>query len=257
MGTWDKLTIYRPQHEEKCDATFVSTPFKLPAIADAILNTKDVKWSKALEKHLENLQNDAYMQKRGVITNLIKADNAAPKNIDPDNMADMILSAAQETGVDPIVIASIAKRETHFNQNVPTKCGSGIMQLTSISVKDMFQRPQIYDPALKPLMKKYGTLEKLLKAKEKDPSIDLGKFGDMLAEYGNCANLLKAIRKDPALNIKAGAYLYKSKLAQAKGNEQRALELYNGSPAKESYAKDVIANITRLRQENVSFDSMA
>ncbi len=191
-----------------------------------------------------------YEKKKQYVINIINNDKHALKILNKEKMTDMILSAASETGIDPIIIACIAKQESHFNQNVGIANGSGIMQLTTISIEDMYLRPQVYDKNLKPLMRKYGSLEKILEAKKKDPSIDLGAFGKILEKYKNPKALMKALRKDSALNIKMGAYLFKAKLAQAHGNEKKALVLYNGSKIKEKYAKEVIASIIDVRTKN-------
>lgn len=197
-----------------------------------------------------NQSQSDYDKKKQVVMNIINNDAAAPKDLDKEKMSDMILSAASETGIDPIVLSCIAKQESHFNQNVGISNGSGIMQLTTIVAQDMFLRPQVYDKNLKPLMRKYGSIEKILEAKKKDPSIDLGSFGKILEKYKNPKGLMSAIRKDSALNIKLGAYLFKAKLAQARGDEKKALVLYNGSKIKDKYANEVIASITDVRLNN-------
>lgn len=213
-------------YEAKNDATYVSSPFKSNKL-DEILTKQNTEHAKnTFEIHIRNINTNS--QKEKVIQDMITNDSDAPKNLDIEKMTRMIMKVSQETGTDPIVIASIAKKETHFNQNVPRKNGSGIMQLTSISIKDMFLRPSIYDESLKPILKKYRTPE----------------------------NLIRAMRKDPELNIKLGAILYKAKLKQAKGNEQKALELYNGSSGKKLYAQSVMHNINGIRQAS-SFDTAA
>ena len=175
-----------------------------------ILHKKDAEEQAALEKQTK------------IITNIITNDPAAPKNLDNQQMAKWIIDAAKEFNVDPLVIISIAQQETHFTQNVPTANGSGIMQLTGITIKDMYLRSNVYDKALLPYLKKYKNPEQL-KA---------------------------AMRKDPELNIKLGTALYKQKLKQAKGDEKRAFMNYNGSNIKQKYSKDVYARVLNARQQS-------
>ena len=166
-------------------------------------------------------------RKEEAIKNIIAKDEAAPDNIDAGEIASYIVEAGETFSVDPVVIASIAQQETHFTQDVPVKNGSGIMQLTTISIKDMYLRRNVYDKALEPILDKYKTPE----------------------------NLMKALRKDPKVNIMLGTALYKLKLKNAKGNIHLALENYNGSPIKKRYAKEVMDKITSNRQ--TSFDNIA
>ena len=128
------------------DATFVCTDFKTKAEADLLakaINSRNQEVAEAKK------QESAMQQKYDAVLDIIKNDPAAPKNLDSEKMADMIMNAANETGINPIIITSIAKQETHFKQNIPTGNGSGIMQLTTISIKDMYLRPQIYDKQMK------------------------------------------------------------------------------------------------------------
>ena len=229
------------------DATFVCTDFKTKAEADLLakaINSRNQEVAEAKK------QESAMQQKYDAVLDIIKNDPAAPKNLDSEKMADMIMNAANETGINPIIITNIAKQETHFKQNVPTGNGSGIMQLTTISIKDMYLRPQIYDKQMKQLYKKYGSWEKIAAAKRKNPSLNLGNFGEMLYKYGNVNNLRAAMRKDPQLNLKLGAYLFKAKLNAAGGDIHKALVNYNGSPHKFAYAKSVMGYINESDCDN-------
>lgn len=210
------------------DATYVSNPVKSKAIESFIFNPKEQLSKTAIENLLNGKEQDDYTTKKQAVLDIITNDPAAPKNLDKEKMTAMIMQTSQETGVDPVVLASIAKQESHFKQDVPTSCGSGIMQLTTISIKDMYLRPKIYDKSLRPILLKYGSPEMLV----------------------------KAMRRDPELNLKLGAVLYKAKLAQAKGDEKKALELYNGSPIKKKYAQAVMNNINVVR-ETTGFNTSA
>lgn len=241
MGNgFSKVTLTDFSYVAPADATFVKRTFISPADEQMLQKTMQRHFKEVCDYKKEL---SASNEKHNSIKNIIANDPAAPKNLNKDKMADMIMKASAETGVDPVIIASIAKKETHFNQNVPTGNGSGIMQITSISLKDMYLRPQIYDKNMKQLIKKYGSWEKVVQAKKKDPSMQLGNFGELLYKYGNADKLRDAARKDPQINIKLGAYLFKAKLDQAGGNVQKALQNYNGSSSKLAYAKTVMQYI--------------
>lgn len=232
------------------DATYVHTNFK----TDVELFTYTMHYEKLKEQQAK--KEEAAMQKKyDTVSAMIKNDPAAPKNTDVNKMTDMIMQAANETGIDPIIIASIAKQETHYNQNVPFANGSGIMQLTTISIKDMYQRPNVYDAQMKQLMKKYGSWDKIAAAKKKNPSLDLGKFGNLLYQYGSVEKLRDAMRKDPQLNIKLGAYLFKQKLNAANGDVKKALVNYNGSSIKLAYAQSVMGYINENSPKFVGADA--
>ncbi len=241
MGNgFSKVTLPDFSYVAPADATFVKRTFISPADEQMLQKTMQRHFKEVCDYKKEL---SASNEKHNSIKNIIANDPAAPKNLNKDKMADMIMKASAETGVDPVIIASIAKKETHFTQNVPTGNGSGIMQITSISLKDMYLRPQIYDKNMKQLIKKYGSWEKVVQAKKKDPSMQLGNFGELLYKYGNSDKLREAVRKDPQINITLGAYLFKAKLDQAGGNVQKALQNYNGSSSKLAYAKTVMQYI--------------
>ena len=129
----------------------------------------------------------------------------------PEQVSDLIVKTSKKYDVDPLLVASIAKQETHFTQELSGRNGKGMMQLTSISLKDMYLRSDIYGKEIKPLLDKYGSYDKLL----------------------------KAVKNNLAVNIEVGTALFRAKLNDAKGNLTKALQNYNGSPLKVSYAKSV------------------
>ncbi len=252
VADFSKLKMSLPDLDKIAprDATYVKTNFITEEQLQVLLRAANQRMSEVnLAKSTENKQYTA-------VANMIKNDPAAPKNLNVDNMTEMIMNASAETGVDPIIIASIAKQETHYTQNVGTGNGSGIMQLTTISIKDMYLRPNIYDAKMKQLIKKYGSWQKVAAAKKKDPSLDLGNFGNLLYKYGSVENLRAAMRKDPQLNLKLGAYLFKAKLNAAGGDVHRALVNYNGSSHKMAYAKSVMGIIQDGRSSSSKFEGI-
>lgn len=204
----------------KTDATSVHNPSK---IHEPIFNEQNAL--EDLKKVGERIEENAYKNNIAKVQSIIENDKAVPSSVDKEQIATYIVDAAKEFSIDPCVIASIAQQETHFNQNVPTGNGSGVMQLTTITIKDLYQRPNYYDPAVLSILKEYKT-----------PN-----------------DLIKAIRKDAQLNIRVGAAVYKSKLKAAKGCEQSALRKYNASSRAELYSKEVMSRIAQARAVKSDF----
>ena len=146
------------------------------------------------------------------IAEVIKEDeDRGDSKYTPEQISKIIVETSQKYDVDPLLVASIAKQETHFTQELSGKNGKGMMQLTTISLKDMYLRSDIYGKEIKPLLDKYGSPEKLL----------------------------KAVKNNISVNVEVGTALFKRKLKDAKGNLTRALQNYNGSSLKVSYAKSI------------------
>lgn len=147
------------------------------------------------------------------IANVISSDEAQGNTkYSDEEISKMIYDAAEKYGVDPKLVASVCKQETHFTQEKSGSSGKGMMQLTTISLKDMYAREKIYDKELKPLLDKYGDVN----------------------------GLKKAIINDASVNVEVSTALLKAKLKGAKGNVRIALQNYNGSGAKVKYAGEVI-----------------
>lgn len=147
------------------------------------------------------------------IANVISSDEAQGNTkYSDEEISKMIYDAAEKYGIDPKLVASVCKQETHFTQERSGSSGKGMMQLTTISLKDMYAREKIYDKELKPLLDKYGDVN----------------------------GLKKAIINDASVNVEVSTALLKAKLKGAKGNVRIALQNYNGSGAKVKYAGEVI-----------------
>ena len=147
------------------------------------------------------------------IANVISSDEAQGKTkYSDEEISKMIYDAAEKYGIDPKLVACVCKHETHFTQERSGSSGKGMMQLTTISLKDMYAREKIYDKELKPLLDKYGDVN----------------------------GLKKAIINDASVNVEVSTALLKAKLKGAKGNVRIALQNYNGSGAKVKYAGEVI-----------------
>lgn len=226
MGDW--LDGYKPQqryYEEKRDNVYVVKPPIYGADLQRAYSKNPVL---VLKNHFNSIKSKLFENDIKVVKDIINGDKDAPRNLNRDKMAEMIVEAAYAAKVDPVIIAHIARRESDFNQFADNGTGKGIMQLTPISIEDMYQRPNIYEPELLPILKRYKTPQRLF----------------------------EALKKNPELNIKLGAFLFKAKLNQAHGNVRNALILYNSSNIKYKYADAVMHNINNTRK-GLRFQSVA
>ncbi len=167
-------------------------------------------------------QQESLLQKK-IILKIMEEDKNLPKNMNKNKMASTILNIANELGADPITIACIIKQETHFNSGLNAKGPKGLMQITNITVKDMYQkgRERLYHDAL----------------------------NDLKKDHPSSAALFSALQKHDSINIKVGAMAYMMRLQQSGGNVKQALKNYNGSRLKERYARDVFSDIQRYTAE--------
>lgn len=163
------------------------------------------------------------MHQRRILIKIMDEDKNLPKGFNKDKFASTILNIAQELGADPISIACIIKQETHFHSGLNGKNGKGLMQLTNITIKDMYTkgRDRLYHSALNDLKKNHPT----------------------------SSSLFTALQTHDSINVKVGALAYMMRLQESKGNIQNALRNYNGSQYKETYAKEVFRNIQKYTTE--------
>lgn len=218
MGDW--LKLFRPEQKEfvaKQDNIYVARPKFV---------TEDIQHKNSLlhlKNHFNSLKNVIFQKDLYAVKDVMENDKDAVKNlqnVDKDKLAEMILEAAYDAKVDPVIIAHIASQESHFDQYADSNSGKGLMQITPISVKDMYQHPDKYESELLPILKKYKTHEKLF----------------------------EAAKKDPELNLKLGAHIFKLKLNKAHGNVRKALELYKGCSGKYAYAEKLMKKINDTKK---------
>lgn len=165
---------------------------------------------------------DQVLQRR-ILIKIMDEDKNLPKGFNKDKCASTIMNIALELGADPISIACIIKQETHFHSGLNGKNGKGLMQLTSITIKDMYTkgRDRLYHSALNELKKNHPT----------------------------SSSLFTALQTQDSINVKVGALAYMMRLQESKGNIKNALRNYNGSQYKETYAKEVFRNIQKYTTE--------
>lgn len=157
-----------------------------------------------------------------------------------DNFVQSSIDAGIDYGMDPKFIVSIIQQEVGFkglSEKVVRTFGKGYMQLTSAPIKDFLGYApdgKYYD--LK--VSKYGPeMEELLISR----GFDTSSAGTTLAKskvYDDVFNYLKK-NEDPDFNIRLGTLVLRYYTDKAKGDVKSAARYYNGSPLKETYAKNV------------------
>lgn len=227
---------------EKCIATIeltgmaVSAPVSIgyiqpqEAIIIPVKKAMSTKPNKAdwirVQQHIADMNRIMLLKKsefiklkkqKALVLKIMQEDKNCSPSTDKNKIADYIVILSKEYNIDPVFIACIAKKETHFTENLNGKNGKGMMQLTSIAVKDMYTRPNLYHSGLNKIKEKYPTYE----------------------------SLFEAIQSDPELNLKIGIIAFAQRLNNAKGNLKIALQNYNGSSQKIAYANDIMKDIQK------------
>lgn len=163
---------------------------------------------------------DVVLEKQRKTVLKIMQDDKACLHPNKEQVANNLVQIARMINVDPIELACIAKKESHFSQKAIQKGPKGVMQIVEITVKDMFQREHLYHSHLKTLKKDYPTHKALF----------------------------NAIQNNALVNMEVGALTYSMKLQQAKGNVFNALKKYNASYLQDTYAETVYKDILKYRK---------
>ncbi|MFR1503774.1 MAG: transglycosylase SLT domain-containing protein [Opitutales bacterium] len=161
-------------------------------------------------------------QQKAVVTKIMTEDKNFTHPENKEKIAQNIVKVAREYDLDPVHIACIAKEESHFTENIISKNGKGMMQITSITVKDMFLRPDFYHKKLKNITSKYKSPKQL--------------YNDL--------------QTNPLLNLRIGALLYEARLRESGGNIRTALVNYNSSSIKYAYASRIMKDINKYEKLN-------
>lgn len=166
---------------------------------------------------------DSFEIQRKIVLKIMNDDKNCPPYLDKEKLSAKILLVAKEYGINPIDIACIIKKESHFTENASYAGAKGMMQVTKIPVKDMYQtgRDVLYHEKLRLLKEKYKT----------------------------DAALYNALQQKDIVNLRVGAMIYLMQLKQTKGNVYNALRRYNGSSKKDSYAASVLKDIKKYKKE--------
>ena len=241
---------YQFKHVEVPDKTRVAKKVRLE-VFPASTNTDKAKGLELQQSQTSNVAPEKLRIAKKSILYIMDNDKAC-RNIDKQAQAERIARIALDVGVQPEVIGAIIKQETHFSttaSDMNKGNGVGPMQVTNINIRDMYIRPEAYDPEIKRLIgpkdKPYKSFAEALKAKLKDPHVDLGAFGNKFFEFykqnqvlfdkynGSTSNVPKNVKDtymetltNYDMNVYLGCWIYKAKLKN--NTEWRALRDYNG-----------------------------
>ena len=217
--------------------------FNSPKVSNPIVNDNFIINENFKPKKRE--KGNSY--EKNLVLKIIENDSKKGE-VNAERMASKITAAAEFAGVKASEIACIVMNETHFSEKIKNvSTGKGPMGLTSIAIKDLYERAKNDDDKLKSLIDKYKTLDKVFAQKRKNPKLDLGKLGEILYKYKNSSSLYSAIQRDFDLNLKVGAFIYKTHLKQSKGNLRKAFESYNRSADKKAYAQRALNALNKAK----------
>lgn len=210
-----------------CGVSTGATINEVRNFKNVIQERKVISWEKAVaiqakankESILQKTKEALYKQQKMAVMKIMEEDANCALGIDKDKIAHQIVKFANEYKADPVVIACIAKKETHFTENLNAKSGKGMMQVTSIAIKELWQNPSGY----------HAKLEEITKA------------------YGSQKEFYKAIQNKPSLNLRVGIILFQGILEKEGGNLTSALKKYNGSPNKVKYASAIMQDVKKYR----------
>lgn len=193
---------------------------------DKFFAEKKIYDSKMMQKQMEEINKLAALRnmelirinhKKALILRIMQEDKNCCKTADKNKIAENIINLSNEYGADPIHIACIVKKESHFTENINKGPAKGLMQITKITVKDMYQRPDLYHSGLDEIKKKYPTHQ----------------------------SLFEAIQVSPELNLRVGIIAFLQRLEKSNGNVRLALQNYNGSRHKVAYANAIMKDIKK------------
>lgn len=185
-------------------------------IHDAVMRKKQIAEINKLAA-LRNMELMQINHKKALILRIMEEDKNCCKTADKNKIAENIIKLSKEYGADPVHIACIVKKESHFAENINKGTAKGLMQITQITIKDMYQRPNLYHSALDNIKKEYPTHQ----------------------------SLFTAIQVNPELNLRVGIIAFLQRLEKSNGNVRLALQNYNGSRHKVAYANAIMKDIKK------------
>ncbi len=213
----DEVVLLKKAQQTVKPKTSIAYPFNNYAVSWEALKD-NATWG--LDVSFFKLKKDTIFEKQRQTVLKIMQDDKACLHPNKEQVADNIVRISRMVNVDPIEIACIAKKESHFSQKFIEKAPKGVMQIVEITVKDMFQREHLYHSRVKELKKDYPTYQKLF----------------------------EALQTNALVNMEVGAITYGMKLQQTKGQVFEALRRYNASPLQDDYAKTVYGDILKYRE---------
>ncbi len=180
-------------------------------------NDKNIlNWlSERINKTLEKLDEDKKFQKtKELIENFNVKYNLTMSKEDIDYWTKLINDNAESTNTSPAIIAAVIARETSFKKNTISINGAGSMQITTITVNDMFSnenggRQRLYK------MIDENTLNEILYQTDKEGNPLTDKNGNYIRKYSSPHEIRNTCGKDENLGIKVGIMCLKMKFAES------------------------------------------
>lgn len=192
--------------------------------------------SSAMETRIENH-----------INSFVKESGRDLKGITANKLANIIVRAADATGVDATVLTSIVKKESIFCVDRYNEGGgdSGCMQFTTVAVQELKHQFGLngagqHGAGVPAILK-----AQVMKFFAPNPSREAAFYSWLRSSTNNMRVSLRT-GSNQDIDILAGAILLKINLAVSRGNYAAALQAYNGSRAKAAYARDVQAKAMKV-----------
>lgn len=180
-------------------------------------------WKPRLElPELKELDVKAEEDKK-VKSSIIKAMKLTGKNFSKDDLeywTDLVKKNSELSGMPPSFIAAIIGRETKFERNISSVNGSGPMQVTGITTKDMFSnkdggRYNLYEKLDSTL------LHEIMYKKDEEGNFIKDSTGNLVKRFSSNKELRDACGKDDELGIQVGLLCFKMKYAKAVQNMKK------------------------------------
>ena len=159
-------------------------------------------------------------QTENIITKLVKEKNGTLSKEDTKYWAELINNNSKEAGISPALLAAVIARETFFEKHRSTPTGAGPMQITTITVRDMFSdtnggRKKLYD-----LIDK-ETMNQILYQTDSEGKPVTDKNGHPVRRFNSAAEVRQASGKNDDLGIKVGIMCLKMKFAESVARSKR------------------------------------
>ncbi len=178
-------------------------------------NKKLREWS---ERTLENIFPEVKERKRRAeIENIIKKQTNNAKlslsNEELEYWTKIIKENGETTDIRAELLAAIICKESKFIKNISSATGSGAMQVTTITIQDMFSdtnggRLKLYN------LIDEETMNKILYKQTSEGEIEKDKNGKNIRTYNTPSELREACGKDDNLGVQVGIMCLKMKFAE-------------------------------------------
>ncbi len=200
----------------------------LPLVPQETIKEESFSWEKYMEDNnkklrewsestLENIFPEVKERKRRAeIEKIIKLQtNKVKLNLSEEDLAywtKIIKENGETTDIRVELLAAIICKESKFSKHINSATGSGAMQVTTITIQDMFSdtnggRLKLYN------LIDEETMNKILYKHTPEGEIATDKNGKNIRRYNTPAELREACGKDDNLGVQVGIMCLKMKFA--------------------------------------------